>query len=75
MTIRDESMTVRMQRIIPARPHQVYRGWLEPELIGRWMSPGPAEASRAEVAQGWAGTTEPRRRRNLSGPWRRRRRC
>ena len=40
---------VRLERTIPATPHQVYRAWLEPELLRRWMAPGGLEATRAEV--------------------------
>jgi uncharacterized protein YndB with AHSA1/START domain len=41
--------TVRLHRIIPAPPDKVYRAWLEPELIRRWMAPGSLEVIRAEV--------------------------
>ena len=40
---------VRLERVIPAPPHQVYRAWLEPELLRQWMAPGDFELSRAEV--------------------------
>ena len=40
---------VRLERTIPATPHQVYRAWLEPELLQRWMAPGGIEVTRAEV--------------------------
>ena len=40
---------VRVERTIPATPHQVYRAWLEPELLRRWMAPGGIEVTRAEV--------------------------
>jgi uncharacterized protein YndB with AHSA1/START domain len=40
--------TVRIERILPAPPHQVYRAWLSPELIRRWMAPG-YEVTRVEV--------------------------
>jgi uncharacterized protein YndB with AHSA1/START domain len=40
---------VRLQRTIPAPPDKVYRAWLEPELIRRWMAPGALEVTRAEV--------------------------
>jgi uncharacterized protein YndB with AHSA1/START domain len=42
---------VRVQRIIPAPPDKVYRAWLEPELIGRWMEPAGLEVTRVEVAE------------------------
>ena len=40
---------VRLQRTIPAPPDKVYRAWLEPEVIRRWMAPGGLEVMRAEV--------------------------
>ena len=40
---------VRLERTIPATPHRVYRAWLEPELLRRWMAPGGLEVTRAEV--------------------------
>ena len=42
---------VRLQRIIPAPPDKVYRAWLEPELIRRWLAPAGLEVTRAEVAE------------------------
>ena len=42
---------VRVQRIIPAPPDKVYRAWLEPELIRRWMAPAGLEVTRAEVVE------------------------
>ena len=44
-----ERNVVRMSRTIPATPHQVYRAWLDPELIRRWMAPGTYEATQVEV--------------------------
>lgn len=41
--------TVRVQRTIPAPPDRVYRAWLEPDVITRWMAPGSVTAVRAEV--------------------------
>ncbi len=40
---------VRLQRIIPALPARVYRAWLEPELIRRWLAPGAMQVARVEV--------------------------
>jgi uncharacterized protein YndB with AHSA1/START domain len=43
-----EHPAVRLERVIPARPHEVYRAWLEPALLRQWMTPG-FDVSRAEV--------------------------
>jgi uncharacterized protein YndB with AHSA1/START domain len=41
---------VRLQRTIAAKPAQVYRAWLDPGLLARWMSPDtPATGVSAEV--------------------------
>jgi uncharacterized protein YndB with AHSA1/START domain len=40
---------VRLERTIPASPAQVYRAWLDPGLLARWMAPGTYAISRAEV--------------------------
>ena len=40
---------VRLQRTIPAPPDRVYRAWLEPEVMRRWLAPGGLEVTRAEV--------------------------
>ena len=40
---------VRLERTIAAPPERVYRAWLDPMLLARWMSPGPFELTRAEV--------------------------
>ena len=44
-----EHAVVRLERIIPAPPDRVYRAWLEPDLLRRWMAPGDLEATRVEV--------------------------
>jgi uncharacterized protein YndB with AHSA1/START domain len=44
-----EHTVVRLERIIPAAPHQVYRAWLNPDLLRRWLAPGGLEVKRAEV--------------------------
>ncbi len=41
--------TVRLERVIPAPPHEVYRAWLEPELLRRWLAPGAITVKRAEI--------------------------
>jgi uncharacterized protein YndB with AHSA1/START domain len=40
---------VRLQRTVAAPPDRVYRAWLEPDLLARWMAPDPLEVTRAEV--------------------------
>ncbi len=42
---------VRIERTLSASAHRVYRAWLEPELIGRWMAPGSYEVTRVEVEE------------------------
>lgn len=44
-----EGPIVRISRTIPASPELVYRAWLDPELIRRWMAPGAFEATQVEV--------------------------
>jgi uncharacterized protein YndB with AHSA1/START domain len=40
---------VRLLRTIPAPPDRVYRAWLDPDLIRRWLAPAGLEVTRAEV--------------------------
>jgi len=40
---------IHLERTIPAPPERVYRAWLDPELIARWMNPGVFSVSRVEV--------------------------
>ena len=47
---------VRLERIINALPHQVYRAWLEPDTLRRWMAPGGMEVRKAEVEECVGGT-------------------
>ena len=44
-----EHAAIRLQRIISAPPERVYRAWLEPELLQRWMAPGSTQVARVEV--------------------------
>lgn len=40
----------RLQRTIPAPPARVFRAWLDPGLLARWMTPGESfEVVKAEV--------------------------
>lgn len=43
------SLVVRMERTLDAPPRRVYRAWLEPELLRRWMAPADLAATRVEV--------------------------
>jgi uncharacterized protein YndB with AHSA1/START domain len=56
---------VRLDRVIPATPHQVYRAWLEPDVLRRWLAPGELQVTRIEVDERlggsfrvWQGLTE-----------------
>jgi uncharacterized protein YndB with AHSA1/START domain len=49
MTTTTENPVVRLTRTIPAPPELVYRAWLEPDLIDRWMAPGELSVIRSEV--------------------------
>ena len=41
--------TVRLSRVIRATPEQVYRAWLDPELLRRWLAPGDLVVLAVEV--------------------------
>ncbi|MCP3782893.1 SRPBCC domain-containing protein [Micromonospora sp. A3M-1-15] len=43
------STVVRLHRDLPAPPDKVYRAWLDPDLLRRWMAPGGLAVTRAEV--------------------------
>jgi uncharacterized protein YndB with AHSA1/START domain len=49
MNVTGQHAAVRLERTIPAPPGQVYRAWLDPELLARWMAPGTYAVTRAEV--------------------------
>jgi len=40
---------VRLRRTIAAPRDRVYRAWLDPDLLARWMAPGALDVTRAEV--------------------------
>jgi uncharacterized protein YndB with AHSA1/START domain len=42
---------VRIERSISAPPERVYRAWLDPELISRWMAPGDLRVSDVQVEE------------------------
>jgi uncharacterized protein YndB with AHSA1/START domain len=49
MNATEQSAAVRLERTIAASPAQVYRAWLDPELLARWMAPGTYAITRTEV--------------------------
>ena len=44
-----DQAVVRLERTIPALPERVYRAWLEPDLLRRWLAPGALTVARVEV--------------------------
>jgi len=42
---------VRLERTFPVPPHRLYRAWLEPALVRRWMAPGSQQVTRAEIEE------------------------
>jgi uncharacterized protein YndB with AHSA1/START domain len=49
MNMAGQPTAVRLERTIPASPARVYRAWLDPGLLVRWMAPGSYALIRAEV--------------------------
>ncbi len=49
MSPKAKRAVVRMERTIPASPHKVYRAWLDPDLLQRWLAPGGLEVTRVEI--------------------------
>jgi hypothetical protein len=47
--VSEHAIAVRLQRRIPANPDQVYRAWLEPELVRRWFAPEEMAVSNVEI--------------------------
>jgi uncharacterized protein YndB with AHSA1/START domain len=43
--------TVVRERTLDAAPHAVYRAWLDPAVLCRWLAPGAPEFARAEVEE------------------------
>jgi uncharacterized protein YndB with AHSA1/START domain len=41
-----EQAVVRLHRTIPAPPDPVYRAWLEPDLLRRWLAPVGLKVTR-----------------------------
>ena len=40
---------VRREITLPAAPNAVYRAWLTPEILKRWLAPGSLDCANAEV--------------------------
>jgi uncharacterized protein YndB with AHSA1/START domain len=40
---------VRIERTISATPHAVYRAWLDPDMVRRWLAPGDLTVQRVEI--------------------------
>jgi uncharacterized protein YndB with AHSA1/START domain len=49
VNVTEHGALVRLERTIPAPPDRVYRAWLDPELLAKWMVPGSYSVTRAEV--------------------------
>jgi uncharacterized protein YndB with AHSA1/START domain len=47
----DGRAAVRIERTISASPERVYRAWLDPDLVRRWMAPGGFEATQVEIEE------------------------
>ena len=45
----DPSSTVRLERLLPAAPDQVYRAWLDPDILLRWFAPEGFSPAGVEV--------------------------
>ena len=43
--------SVRLERLLPAPPHEVYRAWLDPDLLRRWLAPACFAVKRAAVEE------------------------
>ena len=44
-----ERAVVRLRRTFAASPERVFRAWLDPDVLSRWMAPGSMRVARAEV--------------------------
>jgi uncharacterized protein YndB with AHSA1/START domain len=49
MSTTTQTPAVRLIRTIPASPHEVYRAWLDPQLIRQWFSPSDFTVSGTSV--------------------------
>jgi len=44
-----DTPTVHLERKLGAPPARVFRAWLEPDLVQRWMAPGEFGVGRVEI--------------------------
>ena len=51
-----EPVQVRVERTFRAPRRAVYRAWLDPDVLQRWMSPGGLQVRRAEVDERVGGS-------------------
>jgi uncharacterized protein YndB with AHSA1/START domain len=49
MTSKAKYPTVHLERIIPAPQCDVYRAWLDPDTLRRWLAPAGLQTDRAEI--------------------------
>jgi len=55
VTSRTDWHTVRLEYALSASPHGVYRAWLEPDLVRRWLAQGDQEVTRVEIDEHLGG--------------------
>lgn len=46
-----ETHNIRIHRTIGAPPDRVYRAWLDPNVVSRWLAPGNSHVTRVEVEE------------------------
>ena len=49
MTTTDTPLTLTVERTLPAPPEQVFDAWLDPEMLMRFMCPGPGMTTPSAV--------------------------
>ena len=49
MITNNNELDLVLERVVPLTPHQLYRGWTEPDLITSWFTPKPWRTPHAEV--------------------------
>lgn len=49
MTDFDDTLDLRLERVIAARPETIWRCWTEPELLKQWFCPRPWKVVHAEI--------------------------